>query len=78
MQELGYCPKCTPELQWNHSKVDTIRTKILSAVARCPLTQGLVVLDNAPPTISASYHDKALLWTTDKIVLMRDLSTDSF
>ena len=43
----------------------------------CPLlAQGLVV-DHAPPTITASY-DKALLWTTMKTVLMRDLSTDSF
>ena len=51
--------------------------KILSTVARYLLAQGLVV-DHAPPTIVAS-HDKALLWTTKKTVLisMRDLSTAS-
>ena len=38
------------------------------------LAQGLVI-DHAPPTIEVSY-DKALLWTTKKTVLMRDLSTD--
>ena len=41
--------------------------KILSAIARVSLAQGLVV-DHAPPTIAASY-DKVLQWTTKKIML---------
>ena len=53
-------------IQWNPSKADTIGTKNLSAVARCPY----LVIDHAPPTIVASY-DKALLWTTMKTVLMQ-------
>ena len=40
------------------------------------LVQGLVV-DRAPPTITASY-DEALLRMTKKTVLMRNLSTDSY
>ena len=53
-----------------------LRPTILSAVAMVSLAQGLVV-DHAPPIIAANY-DKARLWTTKKIVLMRVLSTDSF
>ena len=60
---------------WNHSKADTIGTNDLVHCSEVSLAQGLVV-DHAPPTIAASY-DKALLWTTKKTVLMRDLSTDS-
>ena len=59
-------------VQWNPSKVDTIGTKNFVRCSEVSLAQGLVV-----PTIAASY-DKALLWTTMKTVLMRDLSTDSF
>ena len=62
-------------IQWNPSKVDTIRTKNFIHCSKVSLAQGLVV-DHAPPTIVASY-DKALLWTTKRIVLMRDLSTNS-
>ena len=56
-------------IQWNHWDQNFVRCSEVS------LAQGLVV-DHAPPTIAASY-DKALLWTTKKTVLMRDLSTDS-
>ena len=63
-------------LQWNPSKADTIGTKIFVRYSKVFLAQGLVV-DHAPPTIAASY-DEALLWTTKKTILMRDLSTDSF
>ena len=63
-------------IQWNPSKADTIGTKNFVRCSEVSLAQGLVV-DHAPPTIAASY-DKALLWTTMKTVLMRDLSTDSF
>ena len=62
-------------IQWNPSKADTIRTKNFVRYSEVSLAQGLVI-DHASPTIAASY-DKALLWTTKKIVLMRDLSTDS-
>ena len=62
-------------VQWNPSKVDTIGTKNFVCCSEVSLAQGLVV-DHAPPTIAASY-DEALLWTTKKTVLMRDLSTDS-
>ena len=62
-------------IQWNPSKVDTIRTKHFVRYSKVSLAQGLVV-DHAPPTIAASY-DKALLWTMKKTVLMRDLSIDS-
>ena len=62
-------------IQWNPSKADTIGTKKFVRYSEVSLAQGLVV-EHAPPTIAASY-DKALLWTTKKIVLMRDLSTDS-
>ena len=63
------------KLQWNPSKVDTIGTENFVRCSEVSLALGLVV-DHAPPTIIASY-DKALLWTMMKIVLMRDLSTDS-
>ena len=62
-------------IQWNLSKADTSGTKNFVCCSEVSLTQGLVV-DHAPPTITTSY-DKALLWTTKKTVLMRDLSTDS-
>ena len=68
--------KIGQEIQWNPSKADTIGTKNLVRYSEVSLAQGLVV-DHAPLTISASY-DKALLWTTKKTVLIRDLSTDSF
>ena len=58
------------------SKADTIVTKNFVRCSEVSLAQGLVV-DHAPPTIAARY-DKALLWTTKKIILMRNLSTDSF
>ena len=62
-------------IQWNPSEADTIGTKYFVHCSEVSLAQGLVV-DHAPPTIVASY-DKALLWTTKKTVLRRDLSTDS-
>ena len=64
------------QIQWNPSKADTIGTKNFVRCSEVSFAQGLVV-DHAPPTIAASY-DKALLRTTMKTVLMRDLSTDSF
>ena len=63
-------------MQWNPSKVDTIGTKNFVRCREVSLAQELVV-DHAPLTIVASY-DKALLWTTKKTLLTRDLSTDSF
>ena len=63
------------DIQWNPSKVDTIGTKDFICCSEVSLPQWLV-FDHAHPTITASY-DKALLWTTKKTVLMRDLSTDS-
>ena len=62
-------------IQWNPSKADTIGTKNVVRCNEVSLAQGLVV-DHAPPTITASY-DTALLWMTKKTILMRDLSTDS-
>ena len=56
-------PQCL-YTQWNPSKADTIETKNFVCCREMSLAQGLVV-DNAPPTIAASY-DKALLWTTKK------------
>ena len=70
-----YKPLLLLLIQWNPSKVDTIGTKIFVRSSEVSLAQGLMV-DHAPPTITASY-DKALLQTTMKTVLMRDLSTDS-
>ena len=58
------------------STADTIGIKNFVRCSEVSLAQGLEV-DDAPPTIAASY-DKALLWTTKRIILMRDLSTDSF
>ena len=55
-------------IQWNLSKTDTIGTKDFFRCSEVSLAQGLVV-DHTPPTIAANY-DKALLWTTTKIVLM--------
>ena len=54
----------------------TAQRKYIYRYSKVSLAQGLEV-DHAPPTITASY-DKALLWTTKKTVLMRDLSTDSY
>ena len=62
-------------IQWNPSKADTIGTKNFVRRSEVSFVQGLVV-DHVPPTIAASY-DKALLWTMEKTILMRDLSTDS-
>ena len=62
-------------VQWNPSKVDTIGTKNFVRCSEVFLAQELVV-DYTPPTIAASYV-KALLWTTKKTILIRDLSTDS-
>ena len=55
-------------IQWNPSKADAIGTKDFIRCSEVSLAQVLVI-DHASPTIAASY-DKALLWTTKKIVLM--------
>ena len=65
-----------PQIQWNPSKADTIGTKNFVHCNEVSLAQAQVRVDHAPPIIAARY-DKALLWTTKKTVLTKDLSTDS-